>query len=269
MINKDENLKLFDFIKDKIRKENVLTFYSLAKLYKLDIISESNLLYIERCFPMVVETQNFLHLDINLVAKILSSSELNIHSEVEIFNAAITWLKYNIEERSKYAKQLLLIVRFTLLSEHALEYISKCYSIFSKNQKCANILKEVYTNCLKNKSSSCYTSRYCGQNMFNFLMCGGYNSENKIVVNTVSKINGSNLNKTKLLSSMTSERSNFEAVCLKGEVYVFGGYDNANNLVKSVERYSPFTDIWSKITLMYNNCEEFCACAFMDKIYVF
>ena len=52
---------------------------------------------------MVVETQNFLHLDLSNVAKILASSELNIHSEVEIFNAVITWLKHNIEERIKYA----------------------------------------------------------------------------------------------------------------------------------------------------------------------
>ena len=71
MLNKDENLKMFDFIKDKMSKDNVLTFYSVAKLYKLGIISESSLLYIERCFPMVIETQKFLHLDFTNLAKIL------------------------------------------------------------------------------------------------------------------------------------------------------------------------------------------------------
>ena len=104
MLKDDENMKTFDFIKDKMNKENVFTFYSLAKIYKLSIISDSSLLYIERCFLIVVESQNFLHLDFSIVAKILASSELNIHSEVEVFNAVITWLKHNIEERSKYAK---------------------------------------------------------------------------------------------------------------------------------------------------------------------
>ena len=118
MINKDKRLKIFDFIKDKMSKDNVLTFYSLAKLYKLDIIYKSSLLYIERCFPMVVENRNSMHLDFSVVTKILESFELNIHSEVEVFKAAITWLKLNSEERSKYVKQLLLKVRLPLLSEH-------------------------------------------------------------------------------------------------------------------------------------------------------
>ena len=62
---------------------------------------------------MILETQNYLYLDFNLITKTLSdlSSELSIHSEVEIFNAAFTWLKNNSEERIKNSKQLLKKVR--------------------------------------------------------------------------------------------------------------------------------------------------------------
>ena len=115
MLNEDENSNIFNCMKDKVTKNNVLTIYSLAKFYKLANFSDSSLLYIERCFQMVVKTKNFLHSDFSIVAKILSSSELNIHSEVKIFNAVFTWLKHNSAERSKYAKKLLLKVRFTLL----------------------------------------------------------------------------------------------------------------------------------------------------------
>ena len=196
---------------------------------------------------IIVETQNFLLLDFNLIAKILSSSELSKYSEVTVFNAAISWLKNNSEERIKYAKQLLSKVRFTLLSEHALKYISKCYSTMSKNQEYAKELKEVYTNYLKNESNSCYTNRYCGQNMFNIIRCGGYNFNTDIVVNTVNQLSGIDLNQTKVLSSMKFKRRNFKAVCLKGEIYVFGGRSNANNVLKSVEKYSPFDKKWSKV----------------------
>ena len=91
MLNEDEIPKISDFINNKLTKHNVLTFYSLANLYKLATISETSLMYIERCFLMVVENQNYLHLDFNLVAKLLSSSELNIDSEVE----TTTRLKHN------------------------------------------------------------------------------------------------------------------------------------------------------------------------------
>ena len=90
---------------------------------------------------MVVETKNFLHLDFNLIAKILSSSELNIHSEVEVFNAAISWLNRNSEERSKYSKQLLLKVRFHLLSEDAKIHIINRNSLLTKNNERGKPLK--------------------------------------------------------------------------------------------------------------------------------
>ena len=64
---------------------------------------------------------------------------------------------------------------------------------------------------------------------------------------------------------MTIERKMFTAVCLKGEIYVFGGYDNVNNLVKSIERYSLSTNKWSKVTSIYDNRVDFCACSFMDR----
>ena len=269
MLNKEDNLDKSYLIRKTTNKDNVLTYHSLAKHYSLATISEITLSFIKRCFPIVVKNDNFLHLDFSIVVKILDSSELNIHSEVEIFNAAITWLKHNSEERSKYAKQLLLKVRFTLLSEPALKYISNCYSLFSKNQECPNILKEVYINPLKNKSSSCYKSRYCGQNMFNFLLCGGYISESDIVLNTVIKLIGIDFKKTKVNFSMLIERKYSEAVCLKGDIYVFGGCNNACNVVKSVEKYSPCSNEWTVVTNMFDNRRYFCAREFMDKIYVF
>ena len=145
----DTIIKISKIIEDKLTVKNVLTFYCLAKYYNLTTISESYLLYIERCFPMVVETQNFLHLNFKLVAKILASSELNIHSEVEIFNAVITWLKQNSEERSKYAKQLLLKVRLPLLSEFAIKHLSYSNSLVAENIDTSKIIKEVL---LRNKS---------------------------------------------------------------------------------------------------------------------
>ena len=264
----DTIMKINKVLHNKLTVKNVVAFYSLAKCYNLATISESSLLYVQRCFSMVVETQNFLLLDFSNLAKILASSELNIHSEIKIFNAVIAWLKPNIEERSKYAKQLFSKIRFTLLSEHALEYISNCYSTISKNQEYAKELKEVCINRLKNKSSKCYKNRYCGQNMFNFLICGGHNVKSDNVVNTVNQLSGIDLNKTKVLSSIKLERRSFEAVFLKGEVYVFGGYDNDYMFIKSVAKYSPFTNTWYEVANMFDKRRCFCACAFVDKIFI-
>ena len=270
MLNEDENSKIFSCMKNKVTKTNVLVIYSLAKFYKLATFSELSLLYIERCFPMVIETQNFLHLDFSNLAKILASSDLNIHSEVEIFNAVITWLKHNNEECSKYAKQLLLKVRLALLSEHALIYVIDKISSITDNCERVNILKEILAdkNYFQNKSKSYYTSRYCNQNNFNLLICGSYLSWLNGVENKIEQIDGSNLNKVKDLVPINKHRTYFEAVCLKGEVYILGGYDYADKLIHTVEKYSLSTNEWTVVTNIFDDRESFCCCAFVDEIFI-
>ena len=86
MLDEVKNPNTSYFKEDKVTKDIVLTFYILAKRYKLSTIFKSSLNFIEHCFPMVVETQNFLELDFSSVSKILASSKSNIHSEVEIFD---------------------------------------------------------------------------------------------------------------------------------------------------------------------------------------
>ena len=213
---------------------------------------------------MLFESQNFLHLDISNVKKILASSELNIHSEVDVFNAAIYWLKHNIEERSKYVKQLLLKVRLPLLSEHALKYILDEELSFSNKNECMSVLKEVIAK--KGITFQNNTNRYCSQKKFNILFCGCYDTETLKTVWDIHQINGSNFDNITQLSSMTIERENFKAVYLKGEVYIFGGVDNCCTYLTSVEKYSTSTNKWNIIANMFDERQFFCACAFMDKI---
>ena len=272
MLNEQESQKIFKILKDKMTTHNVLTFYSLAKIYKLGIISESGLLYIERCFPMVVETQNFLHLDFSIVVKILESSELNIHTEVEVFNAAFTWLKHNIEERSKYAKQLLSKIRFTLLSEHAFKYILNEISVISKKNESINMLKTILGNKSKNyqnRENMNLTTRYCNQNKYSILICGGYTLLLSKSISKVKVIDTNNMNVFKDLRSMKKDRRNSKAVYLKGKIYVFGGCNKTFNSVNSIEKYSTSNNKWTVVTNMFEERQYFCACSFMDKIFIF
>ena len=248
----DEDKKLSEYIDDKITFKNVSTFYQLAKLNKLSNLAETYFSYIERCFSMVAETQNFLELEFNLIGKILESPELSVHSELEVLNAANNWLKHNIEDRSKFAKQLLLTVRLPLFADHALKNVltySDNTSAFKENIECVDLLKEILLNkenFYKNKSSKYYTSRYCNQNKFNILIFGGRNDEHN-TASDVNQIDGTDFNNVKVFSPMAKERRHSEAVSLKGNVYVFGGYDDNGDLITSIDKYSPLTKTWNEV----------------------
>ena len=93
--------------KKKVSNRNVATFYQIACIFNYSELVKYSLSYIERCFPIVCKKNNFNNLSFYLIAKTISSSELNIDSEMEVINAIDNWIRYNFEERGKFASRLL------------------------------------------------------------------------------------------------------------------------------------------------------------------
>ena len=112
----DENVlnKLSDFFEGKLNIQNVLATHQFATIFNLKKPSYG---FIERCFTVLVDTESFMELHFFRVLKILKSSGLLITSELEVYNAADRWLSFDIEERGKFAKDLLLAARLPLLSD--------------------------------------------------------------------------------------------------------------------------------------------------------
>ena len=267
-LNKHLIFKAFKNFNEKIKIQNALLFYEIASKFNLLDTNTTVLKYIKRCFSVIVETESFLELDFNSVSKLLASSSLQIDSEVEVYNAANKWLNHNIKERSKFAKQLLLKVRLNLLSDHCLTYLKNCSSFISKNNDCFKMLKSrniIYQNNIADHNNS----RYCNQTMSNILICGGYDMGENKYLKQVKEVNGKNFKEHMRLPAMLEKRSNFKVVYLKGEVFVLGGNSSPQPRLKAVEKYSPINKIWNKVTSLPDERQSFCACAFMDKIYIF
>ena len=228
--------------------------------------------YIQRCFHLLVDSHNFLELEFKYVALILESSELHIDSELQVFNAASEWLCHKIEERTKHAKRILLRVRLPLLSAPTLNSLLLEKTSFATIDECDELIKEALGN--KNKLNlNSVVHRYCTQNSFDILVCGGrqkdlYISKNRNKIcyrekKDVCSIKASNFTSVNILPSMTEVRLRSVIACNKDEVYVFG------DDIKSIEKYSLTTKTWqslaSEIDLSYL---YFGCCSFMDSIYL-
>ena len=96
-LNENVQSKLCKLVEKSLNYQNVLTYLQFTKAFNLLSVYKRTLSYIESSFTMVLETKNFLELDINQVSKILTSSELVITSEVEVFLAADKWVNHNFE----------------------------------------------------------------------------------------------------------------------------------------------------------------------------
>ena len=270
-LSKNIDTKLIEYIEDKITIQNVFNIYQLTGLFRLQCLYKYTYNYLERCFTMLAQTPNFLNLEYSTVAKLLKSSSLHITSELEVYNAANEWLTYKFNERSKFVKDILLKVRFHSLSDFSLESLLKNKSSLTCIDDCFRLIKQALESkkqFIQTTSKVTYTNRFCNQDKFNILFCGGNNIKSRTTVKNVYKVDGSCLKTVKVLPSMIKERRFAEAVCVKGNVYIFSGRDSSYESIMSVEKYSPATKAWSTVTDMHDKRIYFCTCGFMNHIFV-
>ena len=86
-MNEDVESSLNDYIKKNVKNNKVTLYCQLAHIFEITELVKTTIAYIHRCFTEVADSQEFFELSFYLVSKILSSSQLEVTSEMEIFNA--------------------------------------------------------------------------------------------------------------------------------------------------------------------------------------
>ena len=95
LLDKFEDNKINKIMMSETDIENCLVTHCLSNIFNLSKSSKESMSLIERCFPIFADSDNFLELDFIFIKKILSSSELNINSELQVFNASDSWLSHD------------------------------------------------------------------------------------------------------------------------------------------------------------------------------
>ena len=66
--------------------------------------------YIESHFTEVLSSDEFIELEANEVANLISSDTISVCSEEKIYEAALTWVQHDPNERGKNLPQVLMPV---------------------------------------------------------------------------------------------------------------------------------------------------------------
>ena len=255
--------------KSSINFENAALYYKTSTVFHLPTLTDFSSRYIERFFTTIAASEGFLELDFERVKKLLSSSMLHVDSELEVLNSAERWARHGTGKRGVFSKQLLLKARLALLSDHALRHLLKTSPLVCNDEECkAVVLNFLSKNILEYQTSfsKFSISRHCYQRKFDVVVCGGQYLNSK-VLNDVLAITFDKPKSFKI-AQMTRERFVAEAVCVSGDLYVFGGLNGNYNLARSVVKYSPRTNCWTKVCNGYDRRHLFSACSFTDKVFL-
>ena len=110
-----------------------------------------------------------------------------------------------------------------------------------------------------------YNNRYCNQDDFNILICGGRNHGKP--VRNCFLINPFNFSKTKELPSMLEPRYYCQTVAISSDLFVAGGY-SSDGKSNSIEMFSYKNKAWKNIDFPLNKLYKFCVCSFNKMLYI-
>ena len=109
-----------NILKEAVSTENCLFDYYFAEKYECVELKEKCREVINSNFSVVMETEDFLNLDVKQVMEWVSSDDIIVNAEEDIFKGIVKWVSRNKSEREDYFLELLSQVRMTSVSQNFL-----------------------------------------------------------------------------------------------------------------------------------------------------
>ncbi|KAJ8021102.1 Kelch-like protein 20 [Holothuria leucospilota] len=124
------------FLQAQLDASNCLGIHSFADMYSCEDLKNVAQRFIYQHFPEVIQTEEFFLTPEQDVVKLLKSDQLQVDNEEEVYEAAMSWLEYDMENRRHCCCTILQEIRFALLDKNYL--IEKVYKsdLINRCMKC-------------------------------------------------------------------------------------------------------------------------------------
>ena len=238
-----------EFLKMNLTTENCVFNYYFAEKYQSFGLMEESCKMINANFSEVMGTTEFLGLDVTQVLNWVSSDDVIVAAEEEIFKGILKWVWHNMNERKESFPKLLHQVRLTSISHQFLLNELLNEELIKTNLDCVNFVVECVKFILNGTGeSSTKPARKClERNEDVIFVCGGrkalcyYPSEKKWYQ----------------LIDTTLEHRDHSIIQYRDRVYIFSKQKVENNQSQVAEYYMPTTNSWGAIQTKFKWREEF------------
>ena len=272
-----ENSNLKHYICEKVAEmltmKNCFFYLKLCKLFSLkDLLDVLYNLFLQ-CYLKRFNLIVFYKLNYKDVLNLISSSHLQIDSELEVFNAIVDWINYKISERNIYFYELLKVVRLPLLTKEIIVNVVQAHPLCSNSSKCKIIINKALE--IKRNKSQFLTNillqnrNYCGNIDSKEVMFIVGKNRDTSMCSITCRIGSSEINEIKRTSYMNGLRKVNASIVIGSKIYCIGSRDFNCYINDSFDVYCRRTDRWDSLDEPPILGVEFCACSFMGKIYVF
>ena len=237
-----------DFLKINVTPENCLYNYYFADKYQCTELKESSCEVIQTDFRVVMETDDFMNLNVRQVMEWVVSDDVVVRAEEEIFHGIVKWVSHNKSEREKDFPELLRQVRLISISHDFLCNSLVKEELVTTNFECAKLVLDSLGSTFSSSGNSCIMlPRKCLEvHQDGIFACGG----KKALCYLPHE------NKWYHFADMTLEHQHHAPIQYRDKVYIF-----SKKVVPDqspvAEYYIPSTNSWGTIRTKFKYDEQF------------
>ncbi|KAK5971125.1 Ring canal kelch protein variant 1 [Trichostrongylus colubriformis] len=258
-----------EFLKEELDVSNCLAIGALADIYACQELLCCAKEYSLNKFQQLVGSEKFTSLPFGQLLELISSEELRVESEEQVFQAVAKWVSFDLTARKQFLPQLLEQVRLPLCHPKFLVDTVSGDALVMEDAACRHLLDEAKNYQL----SKLYTPtrpamqglRTRPRNPVKFsevlYVVGGVC--NGDAVDSVERLDPGEPNPSwQRVASMTKRRGGHGVAVLDNLLYAVGGRNK--EILSSIERYDPATNEWSNDVASMLTCREYFGLAALD-----
>ena len=127
-------------IMQKWNASNCLSTYHFAELFQCKKLVSRTRQFIFANFAQLAKTKEFLNMSETEVEMWISSDEVNISAEEDVFSIILAWINYDRSERKKYFAELFRHVRLSYVPRDFLSSNIRTNDLVKENEGCLDLV---------------------------------------------------------------------------------------------------------------------------------
>ena len=144
-------------LEQNLESSNAILTYQLAERFRCEQLIFSTKMFIYSNITDVAETEEFLNLSSEEVQMWISSDELNVSAEEDVFKIILTWIYRAKRKREKYFHQLFREVRLVYVSLDFLQNDIVKNDLVNGNKGCMDLVKDALMKLTDSEILDFYT----------------------------------------------------------------------------------------------------------------
>lgn len=254
-----------DFLKKQLDPSNCLGIRAFADTHSCQELLHFADKYTQDRFQEVIDNEEFLLLPVNQLIDIISSDELNVRSEEQVYSALMLWVKYNVPERRQHLAHVLQHVRLSQLTAKFLVGTVGSDLLIKSDEACRDLVDEAKNYLLLPQERPLmvgprFRARKPVRRGEVLFAVGGWCSGDAIA--SVERYDPQT-NTWIMVAPMSKRRCGVGCAVLSDLLYAVGGHDGQSYL-NSIERYDPHTNQWCGDVAPTSSCRTSVGVAVLD-----